>query len=142
MSDAPSIAAVVPTLGTSPYLRRCLEALGGPAVGVRRYVVLQGEINAAADWAPFAERVIGAPARLGFSAATNLGLSAALVTPDAGTTEWVATVNDDAVVEPGWANALRATLERDPRAASAQGVNLRLLDPERVDGWGLAWNRR
>lgn len=142
MSAAPAITAVVPTLGTSPYLRRCLEALGGPAAGVRRYVVLQGGITAAADWAPFAERVIEAPARLGFSAATNLGLSAALAAPAAEHGEWVATVNDDAIVEPGWAEALRGALERDPRAASAQGVNLRLHDPDRVDGWGLGWNRR
>ena len=50
-------------------------------------------------------------------------------------------MNDDAIVEPGWAAALIAALEADPRAAAAQGVNLVLDPPELADGCGIAWNR-
>src|SRR6185295_8306688 len=71
---------------------------------------------------------------LGFAAATNLGI-------EASEGEWIATVNDDAVVEPGWLSALVAALEADAGAAAAQGVNLRLDVPEIADGCGLAWNR-
>jgi GT2 family glycosyltransferase len=45
------------------------------------------------------------------------------------------------VVEPGWLGALVAVLQAEPRAAAAQGVNLRLDAPDLADGCGLAWNR-
>ena len=132
------IAAVVPTLGVSPYLERCLAALradGGD--GLEIVVVHQGpeelarSVAAAERWA---DRLLTLPQPAGFAAATNLGIAAT----DA---ELVATVNDDAVVESGWSAALAAALAAEPRAAAAQGVNLMLDDPRRVDGWGLAWNR-
>jgi GT2 family glycosyltransferase len=71
---------------------------------------------------------------VGFATAVNLGLAAA-------ETPYVAVVNDDAVVEPGWLRALTEALEAEPRAAAAQGVNLAPGEPATVDGWGLAWNR-
>ncbi len=55
----------------------------------------------------------------------------------------MATVNDDAVVEPGWLPALIAALEAYPGSAAAQGVNVQLAAPDIADiadGWGLAWN--
>lgn len=133
MSDPPAqaVAAVVPTLGRSGHLRRCLEALAG----VHRIVVVPEAARAAVP-EDVAEAVVAAPGRLGFSAATNRGIAAA------GERAFVATVNDDALVEPGWAAALLAALSANPNAAAAQGVNLRLDAPGVVDGWGLAWNRR
>jgi GT2 family glycosyltransferase len=53
----------------------------------------------------------------------------------------IATVNDDLLVEPGWTEALVAALDTHPGAAAAQGTNLRMDRPDRVDGTGLAWNR-
>jgi hypothetical protein len=135
------IAAVIPTLGTSPLLEPCLAALradGG--AGLEVIVVDQGErpVGLAAG---LADRVLRPGANLGFAGGTNLGIAAAL----AGPCEWIATVNDDALVEPGWTAALAAALAARPDAASAQGVNLQLdrspLGPELVDGWALSWNR-
>lgn len=133
-----AVTAVVPTLGRSPWLIPCLEALrkdGGPDVEV--IVVDQGE-TAAQLPAGLADRVLRPGRNLGFAGGTNLGIAAA-------SAEWIAAVNDDALVEPGWTAALTAALESDPRAAAAQGVTLMMspaqAGPDRADGCGLAWNR-
>lgn len=124
------VSAIVPTLGRSPWLLQCLEALRRE--GVTEIVVVdQGETPADL---PESIRVVRPGRNLGFAAGTNLGIaesSGALV----------AMVNDDAIVEPGWLARLRAALEQGPKAAAAQGVNLLLDDPERADGCGIAWNR-
>jgi GT2 family glycosyltransferase len=126
--------AVVPTLGASPWLGGCLEALrrdAGRAVEI--VVVHQG--GGSCEPAPgLADRVISLPANLGFAGGTNRGLAAVRG-------RFVATVNDDLEVEAGWSRALLAALAADPGAAAVQGVNLLLDDPGRVDGCGIAWNR-
>lgn len=126
------LAAVVPTIGASPHLERCLEALR--CEGVETVVVHQGADEPPPAAARLAGRLLRLPANLGFAAATNRGIAET-------SGDYVATVNDDAVVEPGWAAALVAALDAEPRAAAAQGSNLRLDDPARLDGRGLAWNR-
>jgi GT2 family glycosyltransferase len=128
------LTAVVPTLGRSPLLLRCLEALrrdGGTDLEV--LVVDQGERPAELP-AGLADRVLRPGRNLGFAGGTNLGITEAVG-------DLVATVNDDVLVEPGWTARLAAALSSDPRAAAAQGVNLLLDDPQRADGCGLAWNR-
>ena len=126
-------SAVVLTLGRSPLLVPCLEALrreGGSDLEI--VLVDQGETPA--DLPPgLADRVLRPGGNLGFAAGNDLGIAAA-----AG--DWVAAVNDDAVVEPGWLGSLIAVLEADPGAAAAQGVNVQLAAPELADGCGLAWN--
>jgi len=126
-------SAVVLTLGRSPLLVPCLEALrreGGSDLEI--VLVDQGETPA--DLPPgLADRVLRPGGNLGFAAGNDLGIAAA-----AG--DWVAAVNDDAVVEPGWLGSLVAALEADPRAAAAQGTNVQLAAPELADGCGLAWN--
>lgn len=125
---------VVPTLGRSPLLADCLRALREEAGGAGAVVLVsQGEAPAP-EVEDLAERRIVLPRPVGFAAAVNLGLATA-------ETRYVAVVNDDAVVEPGWLRALIEALEAEPRAAAAQGVNLLAGEPARVDGWGLAWNR-
>jgi GT2 family glycosyltransferase len=133
---SPKTTAVVLTLGRSPLLVPCLEALrreGGSELEI--LVVDQGETPTALP-AGLADRVLRTGKNLGFATGNNLGIATA-----AG--DWVAAVNDDAVVEPGWLPALIAALEADPGAAAAQGVNVQLaaIDSAVIaDGWGLAWN--
>jgi GT2 family glycosyltransferase len=126
-----SASAVVPTLGKSPYLIPCLEALRKE--GAEIIVVDQSAVPIEIPRG-LADRILRPGRNLGFAAGTNLGIEAA-------TGEWIATVNDDAVVEPGWLGALVAALEADPTAAAAQGVNVRLDAPDLADGCGFAWNR-
>jgi GT2 family glycosyltransferase len=126
-------SVVVLTLGRSPLLVPCLEALradGGSDLEI--VVVDQGETPATLP-PGLADRVLRPGRNLGFAAGNNLGIAAA-----AG--EWVAAVNDDVVVERGWLGSLISALEADPGAAAAQGVNVLYKTPEIADGLGLAWN--
>jgi GT2 family glycosyltransferase len=128
------VTAVIPTLGRSPWLVPCLQALrqdAGPSLEVLVIDQRESPIELPAG---LADRVIRPGRNLGFAAATNLGIAES-------SRELVATVNDDAVVEPGWTVALVEALDRHPRAAAAQGVNLLLDSPDRADGCGIAWNR-
>jgi len=130
-SSLEALSAVVPTLGASPLLIPCLEALRRE--GAEIVLVDQGPAPAPIS-AGLADRVLRPGRNLGFAAGTNLGIA-----ETSGT--WIATVNDDAIVQPGWAAALIAALEADPKAAAAQGVNLILDRPDTADGCGIAWNR-
>lgn len=141
-SEGGRVSVVVPTLGASPHLGRCLAALRADGdADLEIVVVVQGSdgLPAAARSAldavrPLVDVWVEIRRNLGFAGGTNQGIAAARG-------RWIATVNDDAVVEPGWLAALRATLGSDPAAAAAQGVNVRLADEATLDGRGLAWNR-
>lgn len=129
-----SISAVVPTLGASPLLRPCLEALRAQRPPVEIVLVDQSAgARAAGAVAGLADRVVSTAGNLGFASGTNAGIAAA-------GGAWIATVNDDAVVAPGWANSLLAALQARPDAGAAQGVVLRGGRADETDGAGLAWN--
>lgn len=138
------IAAVVPTLGDGPLLRESLRALRRERVGgepVEVILVRQGRLHHDRTPDPETEelchRVITVERNLGFTGATNLGIA---IARDLGTS-YVATVNDDLQVAPGWTERLVSALEAEPDLAAVQGVNLLLDNPGRVDGCGLGWNR-
>lgn len=141
--------AVVPTVGKSRWLADCLRDLRAQdgAGGIEIVVVAQAVPDEiAAELRPLADRWLDEPLPVGFAVAVNRGWEGARG-------EYLAVVNDDARVARGWLAALTAALDRQPRAAAAQGVNLRgaagddegdrevRAGGEIVDGWGLAWNR-
>ncbi len=131
---SPRLSAIVPTLGLSPWLIPCLEALrrdGGEELEI--LLVVQGQAPLP-EAERLADRVLRWPSNLGFAAANNLGAAAARG-------DCLATVNDDAIVGEGWCRALLDALERRPEAMAAQGANVRLDDPATIDGAGLTWNR-
>jgi len=157
---APETTAVVPTIGRSPWLAACLQALRRQADAATLEIVVVDQAPQPLALPPgLADRVLRPERNLGFAGGTNLGLAAARG-------ELLATVNDDAVVGPGWLAALTAALRADPRAAAAQGINI-LADAavveadgtldggggalpggqraehehERIDSCGLGWNR-
>lgn len=137
MSSASRLAVIVPTLGLSPWLRPCLEALRGEATDLEIVLVDQGaEPSELASG--LVDRRLRVMRNLGFAAANNLAL-AELETP------FVATVNDDVIVERGWSQALLDELVLHPEVAAVQGAQLELQGSagelgSRVDGAGLAWN--
>jgi N-acetylglucosaminyl-diphospho-decaprenol L-rhamnosyltransferase len=115
---APEVSAVVPTVGRSPWLAACLEALRRQGGAGSLEIVVVDQAPRPLVLAPgLADRVLRPERNLGFAGGTNLGIAAA-------GGELVATVNDDAVVDRGWLAALAAALRADPDAAAAQGVNL------------------
>lgn len=132
-AELPRISAVVPTLGRSPWILQSLEALRRQE-GVQMEIVLvdQGDLPVAIP-AGLADRIVRPGRNLGFAGGTNAGIAAS-------SGDLVATVNDDARVEPGWAAALARAMALTG-AAAAQGTNLSLGDPPRIDGCGLEWNR-
>ena len=158
---APEVTAVVPTVGRSPWLAACLRALRRQADTAALEILVVDQAPQPLALPPgLADRVLRPERNLGFAGGTNLGLAAARG-------ELLATVNDDAVVGPGWLAALTAALRADPRAAAAQGINILATpagmetdrggggngddarpsdrlgqdEPERIDGCGLGWNR-
>jgi GT2 family glycosyltransferase len=124
--------AAVPTLAQSPHLADTLRSLQDQGLSV--VLVHQGSRPLTREVEALAEQVIRRPRNLGFAAATNLALAESQG-------DFVATVNDDVIIRDGWLEHLVAALKANPRAAAAQGVNLKLTSPDSCDGCGLAWNR-
>jgi len=133
-AHSPSVSIVIPTLGRSPYLDECLEhlrAAGGHDLEI--VVVAQG---AKADdlQIPLADLVIRRSENLGFAGGCNLGISQSRG-------DYVGLVNDDAFVDREWLPALCLELDKSPSVAAVQGVNVQRLDPTKIDGCGIGWNR-
>jgi GT2 family glycosyltransferase len=124
--------AVVPTLGESPWLADCLAALRAQEGAELTVAVVWQGAGPARIPPGLAARIHEPGQNLGFAGAVNLALAA-------DPAPLVALVNDDALVAPGWLTALLGALA--PGVGAVQGVNLELAREERVDGWGLAWNR-
>lgn len=135
MALEPRVVALVPSLGRSPFAAEALDALraelasfGGELLWIAPdSVPPPGAAGAHDRWL----RTGGA---LGFAAAIDLGLRQSQ-------SRFVALVNDDALVEPGWLAALVAELEREPALAAVQGVVVERADAGRCDGCGIGWNR-
>jgi GT2 family glycosyltransferase len=108
-----------------------LEALRKDAPEIEIVLIDQGEKPVETN---LPDKTVRLGRNLGFAAATNLGIAAS-------SREFVATVNDDALIEPGWTGRLVEALDREPKAAAAQGVNLILDSLDLADGCGIAWNR-
>ncbi len=130
---APRLSAIVPTLGLSPWLTSCLEALRRDGGDLEILLVVQGAVDVG-EAEGLADRVVRTPSNVGFAAANNLGIAAARG-------DYLATINDDAILGEGWCRILLEALENRPEVAAAQGVNLQLEEPSTVDGAGLTWNR-
>lgn len=127
--DAPRLSVVVVSWGRPRALARCLTALGQMrSVRFEVIVVADGDGLAVARGVPMAERlVLLEQEAANISAARNAGIAAA-----AG--EVVAFIDDDAVPEPGWAEALLGAFETSDTAAVTGPVIGR-------NGFSLQWGR-
>lgn len=109
-NQARGVTVVIPTLNNLPLLRECLRSLRQldyPAPAVRVIVVDNGNSEAVyrAVHAPQANVIcLSMERNTGFAAACNRGAAEA-------STEYVAFLNDDAMADPQWLNALFAGLD-------------------------------
>ena len=133
MTGRALLTCIVPTVGRSPQLASCLRALEADSGGEVLLVAEEG-----LELAELAEipglRHLSVPPGAGFAKACNRGLAEAR-------SEFVALVNDDALVSPDWSTELLRTLRDHPEIAAVQGTNLQLDPNDRVDGCGIVWNR-
>jgi GT2 family glycosyltransferase/2-polyprenyl-3-methyl-5-hydroxy-6-metoxy-1,4-benzoquinol methylase len=113
----PRVSAVVVSFNRSADLRRSLEALVATRYPNLEIVVVDNAStdDAAEVAASFPQvRLLRSEENLGFAGGNNRGLAES-------TGEYVALVNNDAVVEPTWIQALVDFLEAHPEAAAAAG---------------------
>ena len=154
------LSYVVPTIGVSEHLARCLASIyrDSEPFDAPAEVVIVWQAPAAADAegpaalrelcrrlqpgrpgaVGAAPRIVELPRPAGFARAANEGMATS-------TGEWIALVNDDVVLEEGWGRQLLKAAAADSRVAAAQGINLMPPDDDgtaRVDGAGLYWTRR
>jgi GT2 family glycosyltransferase len=103
----PSVAVVIPTLGGEAVLTECLEGLRRQTFTDFETIVVDnsgaGKVKGLASTDP-PLRVIANPRNVGFGAAINQGWRASA-------SEFVATLNDDAVPHPEWLEELVAGMD-------------------------------
>lgn len=132
------VGVVVVNWNGGALLDSCLGALD--AQGASRVLVVDNG-SGAEELRRIAARegvfVLPLGANRGFAPASNAGAVDARLKA----LPYVAFVNNDAILEPGYLAACVAALEGDPGLAAVQGV---VLDAEGrlVDGLGIGWNRR
>ncbi len=133
-----SLQVVVPTWsGSVAWLPACLDALAAQTVPVQAIVVIDGPapaVEALVRQRLGAARVVRRREREGFAAAASAGLRAAKG-------DLVALLNDDAVPDPGWLEALRDGARRHPNAGSFASRVLRSEDPSTLDSAGHGLTR-
>ena len=130
-------AAIVATLGRSPHLADALSSLRRSGGGALRILLVAPEAvlvrPPVAECLVLADEIVSLEHNLGFAGNNNQGIAR-------GSEDWVALVNDDAVVDPSWWPRLSRVLADDETLAAVQGTVVSLADPTRIDGRGLAWN--
>lgn len=132
-SDVPRASVVIVNYNGRQYLENCLRSLIREEH--REYEIILVD-NASTDGsARYVEqafpkvRVIRNEANLGFGQGSNVGARQAKG-------RYLAFLNPDTVVEPGWLEALIAALEADPQAGLATSKVLLLADPEHINTCG------
>ncbi len=132
------VGVVVVNWNGGPLLDSCLDALGGQGAS-RVLVVDNGSEPDEVRRIAARDGVFLLPlgTNRGFAAASNAGAVDARLKA----LPFLAFVNNDAVLEPGYLAACTAALEADPGLSAVQGV---VLDAggRLVDGLGIAWNGR
>jgi GT2 family glycosyltransferase len=129
VSEARSVAVVIPSWNSLAYLPRCIESVRGQAEEVELLVVDNGSRDGSLEYLE-RERIPHEPLprNAGFSVAVNLGVARTAA-------DTVLVLNADTVLEPGCVRGLLARLEGDPALGGVQPRILQLggegaeLDP-------------
>jgi len=132
MWPAPCASVIIVNYNGDATLERCLRSLCADGGDYELIVVDNASTDGSADMVErdFAQvRLIRADANIGFGEGNNLGVRAA-------TGQFLAFLNPDTVVEPGWLAALIAPLEADPLIGLTTARVLLLDDPQRINTCG------
>ncbi|MBX5493477.1 MAG: glycosyltransferase family 2 protein [Chloroflexi bacterium] len=136
--EAATVAVVIPNWNGAALLPACLDALRRQTYRDHVVVVVDnGSRDASrAVLARYPEvHTIALPRNLGFGAATNVGIRATA-------TPFVATLNNDAVPEPGWLAALMAAAgSASPAVGMWASRMVQAAVPDRLDSCGIALDR-
>ena len=137
-STAPTVSVVIVTLDGRHHLERCLPALFA-TTGARLEVVVvdNGSRDGTLEWLEASwpqVKVIPLANNLGFGEANRRGIAAAR-------SEWIALLNNDTEVEPGWLEALLRPMLTDPSIAAACSVLELMHHPGVLNahGGGMSW---
>ncbi len=129
------LAVVVVNWNSRDDLAACLRSLAAQTHRALDVVVVDnGSTDGSAELVRQdfpAVRLVETGENLGFAEGSNRGIAAT-------DTAWVAMLNNDAVAEPGWAEALvDAALAAEPRCGMLQSVLLFQKDPPEINSTGL-----
>lgn len=136
------VRVVIVNYNSGRLLGETIAALAGQTDGDFEAVIVD---NASTDGSAGVRlpdcrfRLVESGENLGFAAGCNLGSRDAR-------TPWLATLNPDAIPEPGWLARLAEAVRRYPGAAAFGSTQLDAENPEILDGcgdnysiYGLAW---
>ena len=121
------VTVVIPTLAADSRLRECVESLARQTMQDLEVIVVDnsGQGLAARNGNAAGARLIENAHNAGFGGAINQGLRASA-------SPYVATLNDDAVAEPGWLEAMLRSLAARPDAGMC-AAQVRLFGEGRLD---------
>ena len=125
------VAVVIPTLAADKRLGECLASVRRQSLRDFAVIVVDNSGAGAVSRSGLAEgvRVIENRSNVGFGAAINQGLEAT-------TARYLAVLNDDAVADSGWLQALVDAMERRPDAGMCAS-QVRLFGEHRLDSAGM-----
>jgi GT2 family glycosyltransferase len=133
IGENPWVRIVIVNYDAGEMLQTCVDALASQTMSDFETVIVD---NASAVRPVTGLRlpdcrfqILHAGANIGFAAGTNLGTKGS-------TTPWIATLNPDTKPRPDWLTELRAATERYGWATMFGSTQLKLEDPEIVDGFG------
>ena len=126
-------SVIIVSYNSREDLKRCLPSLL-PSLGAQDEVIVvdNASSDGSAGWLAQSYpqiHLVNSPDNLGFAGGNNLGAHYA-------NGRYLAFLNPDTVVEPGWLEALIAALESHPEAGLATSKILLLSDPERINTCG------
>ena len=125
------MTVAIPTLSADERLRQCLDSLARQTRRDFEVIVIDnsGKELAARHATPAGARVVANACNVGFGAAINQALAASRA-------PYLATLNDDAVAEPGWLAALVDALAGRPDAGMCAS-QVRLFGEPLLDSAGM-----
>jgi GT2 family glycosyltransferase len=125
----PIVTVVVPTLAADDALAACLLSLKAQIFEQFEVIVVDNSGERRVKTSDARVRVIANSTNRGFGSAVNQGIQASQ-------SEFVATLNDDAVADPHWLERLIETAKQSPRAGMFAS-EVRMAGSETLDSAGM-----